>query len=433
MHRCPKCVPVPRPGDPERLGVMAAADVTGSASRPCAGSGTSSSVRSIPELYRLTAEQLMEVEGFAEISARNAVEAIQASKAIPFARVLYGLNIPDVGWVTAQTLARHFGNVDALTAASPKRWSRRREWAGARRGARRVVRRRGPTARRRVPRGRPPVRGGRGRTAGRGAAHGAPTSSRARSSRSPAKRRKLRSRRAGRRWRIQSRGRRPASSCARSRARRSCRKRNGGRAAAHRGRPAFLTRWLIGNSRSRGWGPARGALRPPRPAPRPTGLATGRVGRAPWCRPSPRPRELPVNHLRLAPSRSGPARRRTTGAERSGGSRRRSAPRTKPRGPCVVERPSSHARFRARAASSSGIRACRRGQRRGGSGRAPGAGPGPRPLEDRRVVMRSSAESPEPSAMRTPSSGIIRSAGIPRGTAAPAASSRDPRARRPAA
>jgi DNA ligase (NAD+) len=75
-------------------------------------------VRSLPDLYRLTKEQLLEVEGYAEISATNAIESIQASKAIPFNRVLFGLNIPDVGWVTAVNLARHFEQVDRLMAAA---------------------------------------------------------------------------------------------------------------------------------------------------------------------------------------------------------------------------------------------------------------------------------------------------------------------------
>jgi DNA ligase (NAD+) len=74
----------------------------------------------MPDLYRLTAEQLMELDGYGEISARNAVYAIEQSKQIPFRRVLFGLNIPDVGWVTAQNLARHFGSVDALIAAAPE-------------------------------------------------------------------------------------------------------------------------------------------------------------------------------------------------------------------------------------------------------------------------------------------------------------------------
>jgi DNA ligase (NAD+) len=75
-------------------------------------------VRSLPELYRLTKEQLLELHGFGETSSTNVVNAIAASKEIPFRRVLFGLNIPDVGWVTAQNLARHFGTVDRLAEAS---------------------------------------------------------------------------------------------------------------------------------------------------------------------------------------------------------------------------------------------------------------------------------------------------------------------------
>src|SRR5688572_13272004 len=71
-------------------------------------------LRSMPDLYRLTKEQLLELEGFQERSATNVLASIDASKAQPFSRVLYGLNIPDVGWVTAQNLARHFGVVDRL-------------------------------------------------------------------------------------------------------------------------------------------------------------------------------------------------------------------------------------------------------------------------------------------------------------------------------
>jgi DNA ligase (NAD+) len=74
-------------------------------------------VRSIPDLYRLTKEQLMELDGYGEISAGNAIASIAASKAVPFHRVLFGLNIPDVGWVTAQNIARHFEAVDRLVSA----------------------------------------------------------------------------------------------------------------------------------------------------------------------------------------------------------------------------------------------------------------------------------------------------------------------------
>ncbi len=75
-------------------------------------------VRSLPDLYRLTKEQLLDLDGFAEISATRAFEAIQGSKQVPFSRVLLGLNIPKVGWVLAQNLARHFGNVDRVMAAT---------------------------------------------------------------------------------------------------------------------------------------------------------------------------------------------------------------------------------------------------------------------------------------------------------------------------
>jgi DNA ligase (NAD+) len=74
-------------------------------------------VRSLPDLYRLTEEQLAGLEGYAELSAARAYESIQRSNEQPFSRVLFGLNIPKVGWVLARNLALHFGTVDALVAA----------------------------------------------------------------------------------------------------------------------------------------------------------------------------------------------------------------------------------------------------------------------------------------------------------------------------
>jgi DNA ligase (NAD+) len=75
-------------------------------------------VRSLPDLYRLTVERLEALEGYAEISATRAIESIQRSKEQPFSRVLFGLNIPKVGWVTARNLASHFGSADRLAAAT---------------------------------------------------------------------------------------------------------------------------------------------------------------------------------------------------------------------------------------------------------------------------------------------------------------------------
>jgi DNA ligase (NAD+) len=76
-------------------------------------------VTSMPDLYRLTKERLMELDGYGEISAGNAVAAIEQSKqSFTFHRVLAGLNIPQTGWVTARNLAAHFGSVDRLMDAS---------------------------------------------------------------------------------------------------------------------------------------------------------------------------------------------------------------------------------------------------------------------------------------------------------------------------
>jgi DNA ligase (NAD+) len=118
MHRCPNRACPSRGLESLINWVQAAADIDGVGEQLVRRLWELGLVRSLPELYRLTKEQLLELDGFAEISATNAISAIQASKEIPFRRVLFGLNIPDVGWVTAQNLARHFGSVDRLAAAS---------------------------------------------------------------------------------------------------------------------------------------------------------------------------------------------------------------------------------------------------------------------------------------------------------------------------
>ena len=71
------------------------------------------------DLYQLTAERLAKLEGFAEISAQSLVAAIDASKAQPFARVLYGLGIEGIGEVNARNLAQRMRSMAALSQASP--------------------------------------------------------------------------------------------------------------------------------------------------------------------------------------------------------------------------------------------------------------------------------------------------------------------------
>jgi DNA ligase (NAD+) len=117
MHRCPNRACPSRGLEALINWVQAAADIEGVGEQSVRRLWDLGLVRSLPDLYRLTKEQLLELDGYAEISATNAIESIQSSKAISFARVLFGLNIPDVGWVTAQNLARHFENVDRLLEA----------------------------------------------------------------------------------------------------------------------------------------------------------------------------------------------------------------------------------------------------------------------------------------------------------------------------
>jgi DNA ligase (NAD+) len=118
MHRCPNRACPSRGLETLINWVQGPSDIDGVGEQTIRLLWDRALVRSLPDLYRLTKEQLLELEGFAETSAAAAVEAIQGSKQVPFSRVLLGLNIPKVGWVLAQNLARHVGGVDRLLAAT---------------------------------------------------------------------------------------------------------------------------------------------------------------------------------------------------------------------------------------------------------------------------------------------------------------------------
>jgi DNA ligase (NAD+) len=118
MHRCPNPKCESRGLETLIHWVMAAMDIEGVGELMVRRLWREGFLTGMPDLYRLTAEQLVSLEGFGEVSATNALEAIERSKEQPFYRVLLGLNIPNVGWVTALNLARHFGSVDRLMAAS---------------------------------------------------------------------------------------------------------------------------------------------------------------------------------------------------------------------------------------------------------------------------------------------------------------------------
>jgi DNA ligase (NAD+) len=118
MHRCPNPRCESRGLETLIHWVSAALDIEGVGEQLVRRLWREGIVTSMPDLYRLTWERLAELDGYAEVSARKAVDSIEASKARPFSRVLFGLNIPQVGWVTARSLASHFGTIDRLAAAS---------------------------------------------------------------------------------------------------------------------------------------------------------------------------------------------------------------------------------------------------------------------------------------------------------------------------
>jgi DNA ligase (NAD+) len=118
MHRCPNRA-CPSRGLETLINWTGIADLEGVGEQTIRTLWALGLVRSLPDLYRLTKEQLLEVEGFGEISATAAIEQIKRSRReTPFSRVLLGLNIPGIGWVLAQNLARQFENVDRVIAAS---------------------------------------------------------------------------------------------------------------------------------------------------------------------------------------------------------------------------------------------------------------------------------------------------------------------------
>jgi DNA ligase (NAD+) len=81
-------------------------------------------VRGVADLYKLTEEQLVGLDRFAEKSARTLLEEIDRSRKAGLARVLMGLGIRFVGERTAELLAQEFGSMDALMAASAEELER---------------------------------------------------------------------------------------------------------------------------------------------------------------------------------------------------------------------------------------------------------------------------------------------------------------------
>jgi DNA ligase (NAD+) len=75
-------------------------------------------IHDVGDLYSVTEEQLLELDGFAEKSAQQLVAAIAASKTQPLTRLLFGLGVRHVGATAAELLARHFGDLPAISESS---------------------------------------------------------------------------------------------------------------------------------------------------------------------------------------------------------------------------------------------------------------------------------------------------------------------------
>jgi DNA ligase (NAD+) len=71
-------------------------------------------VRSPSDIYKLTAQQLADLDRMGEKSAQNVIDAIEKSKSTTLERFIYALGVPDVGETTAKDLARHFASIETL-------------------------------------------------------------------------------------------------------------------------------------------------------------------------------------------------------------------------------------------------------------------------------------------------------------------------------
>lgn len=77
-------------------------------------------IRNIADLYDLTTDKLLKLDGFGPRSAERVMEGLEASKSVPFDRVVYALSIPFVGDTVAKKVAKAFPDIDTLMNATCK-------------------------------------------------------------------------------------------------------------------------------------------------------------------------------------------------------------------------------------------------------------------------------------------------------------------------
>ncbi|MFN2431746.1 MAG: NAD-dependent DNA ligase LigA [Gemmatimonadota bacterium] len=116
---CPNrlACPAQLQGRIEHLASRHALDVAGLGERTARQLVDTGLVRNLADVFSLTREQVLGLEGFGEVSTTNLLDAIERARTPDLDRFLYGLSIPDVGRRTATDLAGHFGSLEALLEA----------------------------------------------------------------------------------------------------------------------------------------------------------------------------------------------------------------------------------------------------------------------------------------------------------------------------
>ena len=95
-----------------------AMDIEGLGDRTVFALSDAGLVADVGDLYSVTVEQLLTLEGFAELSAQNLVASIQASRSRPLPKLLTALGIKNLGPAAAESLASEFGSLDAIAIAT---------------------------------------------------------------------------------------------------------------------------------------------------------------------------------------------------------------------------------------------------------------------------------------------------------------------------
>ena len=118
-HHCPNEQGCPEQikGRIEHFASRKAMNIDGLGDRSVEQLWAAGMVKAPADLYELSLEPLLTLDRMAETKAGNLLAGIEASKAIPFERVLFGLGIRHVGETVAKRLARHFGSLAALQLA----------------------------------------------------------------------------------------------------------------------------------------------------------------------------------------------------------------------------------------------------------------------------------------------------------------------------